>query len=501
MDVDDSHPPDGGGNSGSNPHYINESDNDGCDEEMVRQSIVNFSNENNINYDNSQTHKGNINSNNITTNSNKKSQVKNSPETRTGQYFKESYSITDNAPFIVYIENKQQNIGKLHPMSIGKLIFDHHPAINDKIKNISSIGMNKIKIEFNDVFSANSILKSTYLKQNNEIYIPQYLTRRKGIIRDIPKDFSNEFLISNIQILNNNTFFTGNRVKVLEAQRLKRRVNQGEGYSPTFVDTQSVVISFSGNVLPKAVRIFGVQCSVEPFIQKVLQCRKCLYFGHTAKACRGNYRCNRCGDKHSTDECTSNDPPTCIHCKGPHNSSDLKSCPEFTRQKKIKEIMGTQNISYRDATKICDNKSYSTIVQNIPSSNDFPTLPNKQTNTQTENPHSPISPTPKRQRKSYLNRPIFEEEITNQPSTPYNFHNRNRIPRNVEIDSEVKALLETFVIHMTKTLENKFNLTKNQVEDISSECLSLVNTNTILSSLNKIKNTNKNGPSNSTVER
>jgi len=122
------------------------------------------------------------------------------------------YNETDEGPYVVYIErfsnqidianadaasngNKsKQNIGKLHPMSTGKMIFDNHIGIRQNIKEISAIGKNKIKIECADGRSANVLLKSKFFTENSyDVYIPQYLMRRRGVVRGVPLEFSCEF--------------------------------------------------------------------------------------------------------------------------------------------------------------------------------------------------------------------------------------------------------------------------------------------------------------------
>lgn len=433
------------------------------------------------------------------------------------------YCQADAGPFVVYIEknspaasnnisaeeintNKTQNIGNLHPMSIGKMIFEKHIGMQQCIKNISSVGKNKIKIECIDPNTANVLLKSKYFADNDyEVYIPQYLARRRGVVRGVPLDFTVEFLKDKIefprQIFNfpgdkNNTNF-----EILDIQRLQRRVFNEQTKTASYKDTQSLIISFKGQKLPNYVKIFGVNCLVEPFIQKVLQCRNCLRFGHTAKACNGKTRCDRCGENHSKNECNSENPPVCLHCKGDHFTSEITKCKEFARQKTIKLLMGNENLSFKDASKLCDEKSFSGILSLnhndkpnpmvVPDLTEFPSLP-KKTNKNSDE----ILLLPLKKSLRTVHKPVFEEEIINKiPTYPRNvaYYPTSKKRKVADIDKDAKEIIE-LCIFILKDL-----FTQNKLHQYTqSEIMSLV--------LNKINaseapNNNNNGSKNFTMER
>ncbi|CAG9138629.1 unnamed protein product [Plutella xylostella] len=51
----------------------------------------------------------------------------------------------------------------------------------------------------------------------------------------------------------------------------------------------------------------------------VVQCFKCMGYGHTARICRAEERCGHCGGAHETRSCppaSKSAPPSCCHCKG-----------------------------------------------------------------------------------------------------------------------------------------------------------------------------------------
>lgn len=65
-----------------------------------------------------------------------------------------------------------------------------------------------------------------------------------------------------------------------------------------------------------------------PVHRDVTQCTKCFSFGHGARNCHMNPRCDKCGAKHDADECVTDVivPKRC-NCNGDHRSTD-RNCPK-----------------------------------------------------------------------------------------------------------------------------------------------------------------------------
>lgn len=102
---------------------------------------------------------------NIQTSNNQKSSQQEALSKESAQkrpvYF---YENTDSGPYVVYIENKSPNFnGKLSALKVGEIIFNIHPELDSRIKNIDSLGRNRIKIVFKDLMSANILIKSSLL--------------------------------------------------------------------------------------------------------------------------------------------------------------------------------------------------------------------------------------------------------------------------------------------------------------------------------------------------
>lgn len=84
-------------------------------------------------------------------------------------------------------------------------------------------------------------------------------------------------------------------------------------------------------------------CSFADYI-RILQCYKCLKFGHMARNCNSKPACGHCAGEHDTKDCVSKDlPPICFNCKvhqgfnddTDHEATDAKRCPILDR--KIKD--------------------------------------------------------------------------------------------------------------------------------------------------------------------
>lgn len=270
------------------------------------------------------------------------------------------YGPDSKGPYVVYIESKDSAVGRLHKIATSRLIRNIEPEAHMRIDSIASVGRDRIRIQFVSPASANILIESKRLAEHNfKAYIPQYLTRRLGVIRGVDSDISEEELVSMIKPM------FGNSHDVIDVCRLKRKRVNSETNSTELISTQSILVSFSGNYLPKKVVIEKIVLEVSPYIQKVRQCLKCCRFNHISKHCKGVERCKCCGSSEHKDEaCERRFSPICLLCGGDHKATDNAVCSEFSRQKLIKDLMANENISYneaRDRTKT----SFVSQVKNI----------------------------------------------------------------------------------------------------------------------------------------
>ena len=283
----------------------------------------------------------------------------------------------------VYIERTNtDNIGRLHPLQIGHL-FHHKLNLGNYITSIERSGINRVKVGVKTVEVANNLVQNPNLeKEHLRAFIPNNLLCRKGLIRGVDTCFDEFYLKSNIL----------SSYSVSEIQRMKRR-KVLENNESVFIPTQTVVLTFEGNSLPSHVIINSVNFVVEPYIQRVIQCFKCLRYGHISRLCKSTKNlCTKCSEEKSDQHSCSK--ISCIHCKTDQHSSTDKCCPEYINQQKIKKIIAEKNIPYLEAKKFISG-NYSTIINqnrfealNFSDPAEYPALPSINNNSKNNSPTS-----------------------------------------------------------------------------------------------------------------
>lgn len=285
------------------------------------------------------------------------------------------YRATDVGPYYVFVEHKDKNIGRLFPMRVGYYLRMNN-EFKKSIVDIKVVGRNRVKVILNSLKAANEMIDNDLLTKNGLIsYIPRFFTQKKGVLKMIDTYFSDEFLLTNIE---------SNR-EVVEVKRLERKVVGDDG-KERVVKRQIVVVSFRGNSLPQEVRINGVLVPVEPFVHPVVQCFRCLRYGHTSFLCqRTESCCRKCGKDHKEEDC--DEVSKCIYCDTMDHPTISRRCPVYQKQKRIKERMSTMNISFKEAEAIENNPSYAKVVTNnryqiLDTLENFPALRSTNTTTQ-----------------------------------------------------------------------------------------------------------------------
>lgn len=265
--------------------------------------------------------------------------------------FNNRYNYTDKGPYYVFVEHKDRSMGRLFPIRVGyylRLSNEYKKSILD----IKIVGRNRVKVILDDRRAANSMINNELLTKNNLIaYVPKFFTQKRGVVRMVDTFFTDEYLLNNIE----------SERKVVEVKRVEKKFM--ENGVEKIVKRQVLIVSFMGNALPSCIRINGVNFPVEPYIQPVIQCRKCFRYGHVTKLCKNNeYNCKKCAMIHEQGEC--DDQTRCIYCKTADHTSISKLCPVYQKQKRIKERMAKQNLSFKEAETIENNPSYSKVVTN-----------------------------------------------------------------------------------------------------------------------------------------
>lgn len=281
----------------------------------------------------------------------------------------------------------------------------------------------KILISFTSPQVANAMLTHQLLRDHKLIaYIPQFKTMRQGIIKGVPLDYSPEEIIEDIT----------SPVAIKSATRLNRffRIENQPHHKPT----QSILLTFEGQDLPKVVTLWHTRLEVHPFISPVKRCNKCLRFGHTGRECQSDPICDHCA-KHTHgagSQCPDADkPPSCINCKKSHNSRDDK-CPALLHQKRIHHLASIEGISYLEAKMLLREKTNPPKERAAPKSpppefntNTFPTI-----NNNNFLPQPATHPRPTDSRHPHTSTALPRQAMT--PSSEHSTHKLNPRPHRAQ---------------------------------------------------------------------
>lgn len=153
-----------------------------------------------------------------------------------------------------------------------------------------------------------------------------------GIIRSVDLEVEETEILENLKC----------NVEINSIRRLNRVDNEGK-----WIKSETVRLCFKSSTLPPYVSCYGSRFEVEPYTFPVTQCSGCWKFGHSRPRCPlKKILCPKCGSEH--ENC---DTQTfkCVNCKGPHMSIDKGKCPVFLKEKHIREIMSSENTTYRNA--------------------------------------------------------------------------------------------------------------------------------------------------------
>lgn len=173
--------------------------------------------------------------------------------------------------------------------------------------------------------------------------------------------------------------------KIVCAERLSRINTAPSGSnSPDRVNTNTIKLTFEGQLLPKFTVIEGLRVRVRPFHGKPMFCSNCQQFGHTVKYCRRAPKCAGCGGVHLTSSCTAAIEQLCLYCQspGPHDRSNCDYFCEVNDGFRIKQANRrktrlAQAVAAANQAQIAvpNNLSTDDIVQYPPLKNRFSQLP------------------------------------------------------------------------------------------------------------------------------
>lgn len=251
-----------------------------------------------------------------------------------------------NAEYIVFMESKNEHpLGTRDMMSLANCLKRY----NKGIKQLQRINKYKIGVVFERSGLANAALKNKTFLESYELKasIPASASEVTGVITHVPIELSNSQIHAALTTTKN----------IVCIRRFMRKTRMDNG-QVKMEPTKTVSITFSCPVLPESVDLNSWRFVLRPYIPPVMQCLKCLRYGHIAKFCKNSERCSICGDAHNFKLCTvPKEEARCIQCKGPHVAISPE-CPV----KKQKIQLNKEKVQ---------NKSYSAILNNEKS---FPPL-------------------------------------------------------------------------------------------------------------------------------
>ncbi|KAL0882470.1 hypothetical protein ABMA27_000942 [Loxostege sticticalis] len=231
-------------------------------------------------------------------------------ENKYAPYFKKNHirSYPVNSPsqpgtvFPVYIESVNDSVkfGNKDPIYLNN-IFSRYTKGVKEIKRVNAL---RYAIIFDSPKNANSLLTNTEFLSLHEVkaFIPASTSESTGVIKFIPTDLSCKHLFDKLI----------STQEILSVRRFTKKTPDG------IVPLQTVTVTFSGNILPAHVSYGLCTLPVEQYIKPVIQCFKCMGFGHTTKFCKRNVVCSVCSQSHHFKDCTNKDKPLCANCKGEH---------------------------------------------------------------------------------------------------------------------------------------------------------------------------------------
>lgn len=275
------------------------------------------------------------------------------------------YQESNNGPFEVVVQDLNKR--KINPFNVGKIIKNHFNEIN----HISRAGKNLV-VTCTSYSAANKLVES-HLLSAYKVFIPSIRIHSLGVVYVEPE-------VSEEEILEE----TDSICPIIQVSRIKKYIDK------TLTDTHFVKITFDSDKLPEAIYLNYVRMPVERYVYPVKQCFRCFDYGHVMQSPCNNIRiCRDCGDNFHSGECKAS--KKCKHCAAPH-SSNSRQCPEYQRQRNIKERMSASRedfftasryfpITYKKTNYKAFQSYASAARQHEEDGNDYPSLPNKHPNT------------------------------------------------------------------------------------------------------------------------
>lgn len=237
-------------------------------------------------------------------------------------------SKSDNIKLQVYISHKDP-LPKQFALA---RLFKENNIIN--IQQIKYLNAFKIRLEFEDEPGMNQLLNcEALINREWKMYKAMEVSHCYGLIKNVDLDTKEEEIKNNITCPEPG--------ELISLKRLDRRDGNG-GWCPS----EAIRLCFKGDFLPQFVYIFGIKIKVESYVHPVTQCSRCWKMGHSRSKCSSKkIVCPKCGNNHANCESKAY---RCVNCGGGHMALS-KTCPLYTKEKRLRELMAEFNCTYRKA--------------------------------------------------------------------------------------------------------------------------------------------------------
>ncbi|XP_011685781.1 PREDICTED: uncharacterized protein LOC105448737 [Wasmannia auropunctata] len=202
---------------------------------------------------------------------------------------------------------------------------------NLKVKRVTSVKNNGVRVEALSV-DLPKIRESAELRGAGLRLVEEKRANPRLLIRGVLFRLSGDDIRSELITLNLRNFDPA-EVKVTHVYTPTR----DRGTTSCVIEVTPGIRSFL--LAEGQVFISFSACSVSDFV-RVLQCYKCLAFGHMAKNCKFDPLCGHCAGDHETRACTAEEgPPVCGNCRRwtsrdeRHSALDGGRCPVLQRRR------------------------------------------------------------------------------------------------------------------------------------------------------------------------
>lgn len=144
---------------------------------------------------------------------------------------------------------------------------------------------------------------------------------------------------------------------VIGMRRITRKAEDGSQE-----DTPSIVLTFSGQIVPEYVSFVYMRAKTSPYYPELTQCYKCWQFWHIKPDCTCEPICGTCSGPHDTvkgEICQAK--PYCKKCESDEHPISSRKCPKYVIETTIARIKIDRNISYEAAKKAYEQETANSV--------------------------------------------------------------------------------------------------------------------------------------------